>query len=491
MTRADPTRFDAKLSAVVFQSGRRLPVIGSDVRTFSRMAQMRTSHLAFLAAAARLLLRLPCSVLLASSALAQTSPADSAPSSEPWALRWQATNVTQSHPRFRSPYSGTNSLAADGRTEETTDLTAYAGVRPWHGAELWVNPELDQGFGLSNTVGVAGFPSGEAYKVGADRPYFRLQRAFLRQTIALGGETVAVEPGANQLAAAKPTQGIVLTLGRFSVTDLFDTNTYAHDPRSDFLNWSIIDSGAFDYAADPWGYTYGGAAEISNLNWSLRSGIFELSPVPNEKVTAVGFRQAMWVVEAERRTLWQNRPGKIKLLLFVNRANMARYADAVQLAAEAGGVPDVSRVRRETSRAGGAINVEQELTGELGGFARVGLNDGSKETYEFTEINRSMSAGLVLKGTRWGRADDSFGLGAAVNGLSREARDYFSAGGLGILIGDGRLNYGSEQIVEAVYSFRVGAHLTLSADYQHIVNPAYNRDRGPVSVYSVRAHAEF
>jgi high affinity Mn2+ porin len=430
--------------------------------------------------------------LVGASSHAEGLGADARPAAtEAWAVHGQVTNVTQWHPTFRSPYSGANSLVADGRSEETTDLTLYAGLRPWHGAELWINPEIDQGFGLSNTVGVAGYPSGEAYKVGADRPYVRLPRLFLRQTISLDGEPVAVEAAANQLASVRGADNVVLTVGKFSVVDIFDTNTYAHDPRTDFLNWSVIDSGPFDYAADPWGFTHGAAAEVSQGAWSWRGGVFQLSPVPNGKITAVGFTQTMWVFEGERRLSWQGHPGKLKLLTFVNRGRMARYADAVQRAEGSGDVPDVSLVRRRASRAGVTLNVEQEVAGELGAFARAGINDGRKEAYEFTEINRSLSAGLVLKGGRWGRADDTLGLAGAVNGLSQAARAYFGAGGIGILIGDGRLNYGAEQIVEATYSFRWDARLALSADYQRINHPAYNRDRGPVSIYSIRAHAEF
>ncbi|MDQ6628771.1 MAG: carbohydrate porin [Pseudomonadota bacterium] len=422
------------------------------------------------------------------------SDADSAAGStpaQPWAIHVQVTNVTQWHSSFRSPYQGSNSLAANGRTEETTDFTVYAGARLWDGAEFWVNPEIDQGFGLSNTVGAAGYPSGEAYKIGANAPYLRLPRAYLRQSIALGQEQEAVASGANQLAGSRAADALTFTVGKFSVTDLFDTNAYAHDPRSDFLNWSVIDAGAFDYAADAWGFTFGAAAELDHGPWTLRTGLFELSKVPNGKITAVDFAQTMWVGEIEQRFTWRGQPGKVKFLSFVNSGRMAAYADAVRLGQQSGDVPDLSLVRRRARRAGATIDLEQQLSSELGGFARLSANDGRKEAYEFTEINRSFSAGLVLKGDRWGRANDAIGLAGAVNGLSREAREYFAAGGLGILIGDGRLRYGSEQILEATYTFRWDAHLALSADFQRIGHPAYNRDRGPVAVYAVRAHAEF
>lgn len=415
---------------------------------------------------------------------------DDSSSPETWAVHGQLTNVTQSHSRFTSPYSGTNSLIANGRTEETTDITFYAGVRLSHNTEFWINPEIDQGFGLSNTVGMAGFPSGEAYKIGANAPYLRLPRAFIRQVIPLSDTFVKAESAANQLESTNAINNVTLTVGKLSVTDIFDTNLYAHDPRSDYLNWSIIDAAAFDYAADAWGFTYGGAAEWRHNGWTLRGGVFQLSKVPNGKITAVDFRQNMLVGELEQRYEWLGHPGKIKFLGFVNRGRMASYRDAVQLAQKSGDTPDAALVRRFHSRPGSSVNVEQELSSDLGAFVRASLNDGTKEAYEFTEINKSISAGLSLLGDRWGRHDDVVGLAGVINGLSSEARRYFSAGGIGILIGDGRLNYGTEKIIETYYSFRISPYLKIALDYQYAHNPAYNRDRGPLSIYTIRVHTE-
>ena len=407
-----------------------------------------------------------------------------------WSAFGQLTNVTQWHGSFRSPYGGTNSLAAGGPAEETTDATLYAGSRLWRGAEFWVNPEIDQGFGLSGTLGVAGFPSGEAYKIGANAPYLRLPRVFVRQYIPLGEPGEHVETVANQFAYQSAGDSLTITAGKLSVVDIFDVNRYAHDPRGDFMNWALIDAGTFDYAADAWGFTYGAAAELARGPWTLRGGIFQLSPVPNGKITGVDFSQYSLLAELETRCDWGGRPGKAKVLGFVNRGNMGNYADAVQLASQSGGTPNTASVRRFSSRPGISVDLEQEVSSEIGLFARAGANDGRFEAYEFTEINKTVSAGLSLAGERWGRPEDKVGIGAVLNGLSGDARSYFSAGGLGILIGDGRLNYGSEQIVEVYYSLKVNARLSLSVDYQHIENPAYNRDRGPVSVYGMRLHAE-
>jgi high affinity Mn2+ porin len=420
-----------------------------------------------------------------------SAASDDASVPETWSIHGQVTNVSQRHSRFNSPYAGTNSLVANGRTEETTDITLYAGVRLWAGAELWVNPEIDQGFGLSNTVGLAGFSSGEAYKIGANTPYLRLPRAFIRQVIPVGGENTSVDGAANQLGGARATDNVTLTIGKFSVTDVFDVNAYAHDPRADFLNWSIIDAGAFDYAADAWGFTNGFAAEWSQNTWTLRGGVFALSRVPNGKITGIDFSQYMLVSEIERRYEWLGHPGKVKLLGFVNRGRMGSYQEALQLARRTGDAPDTALVRQFGSRPGATLNWEQELAADLGMFLRMSANDGAKEAYEFTEINRSISGGFSLKGDRWNRHDDTVGMAAAINGLSGDARSYFSAGGTGILIGDGRQRYDAEKIIEAYYSARVTPRVTLALNYQHVNNPAYNRDRGPVSIVGLRAHAEF
>lgn len=430
-------------------------------------------------------------IALAADADAPGGPNTDIPEPERWNIHGQFTNVTQWHPSFRSPYSGTNSLTADSNNKETTDITLYLGLRLWKGAELYANPEIDQGFGLSNTVGLAGFSSAEAYKVGKNDPYHKLPRLFLRQVINLGGEQQAVESGPNQLAGSRSADNLTITVGKFSVVDIFDTNTYAHDPRGDFLNWAVVDAGAFDYAADAWGYTHGLAVEWTQSWWTLRGGLFALSKEPNSVTIDTTWKQYQWVGEFEARQNWFGRPGKVKLLAFATRGRMGGYGDAVNLAQQTGTTPDTGLVRQLAWRPGVALNLEQEVTDDLGVFARASMNDGSKETFEFTDINRSVSAGLSLKGTRWGRPNDTFGAAMVVNGLSGAARQYFAAGGMGVLIGDGALNYGTERIAELYYNVAVIKHLTLGLNYQYVVHPAYNRDRGPVSIGSVRIHAEF
>lgn len=403
----------------------------------------------------------------------------------------QGTFVVQTDPAFSAPYDGPNSLDRRGDSRETADLTLYAGGSPWRGAEIWANPEVDQGFGLHNTTGAAGFPSGEAYKVGKAEPYVRLQRLFLRQTINLGGERTKLDADLNQLGGEVSADRLVLTVGKFGVGDVFDTNAYAHDPRHDFLNWTLIDSGAFDYAADAWGYSVGGAAELYEDKWAIRAGLFNLSVIPNGTVLELGYRQYEAVGEVERRFTLGGHEGRVRVLGWFNHGEMGRLDDALAAAAP-GTTPDVAGVRRYATRAGGAFNVEQELTSILGVFARASVTDGRYEAYEFTDVDRSAAAGLSLKGAGWGRKDDRVGLGAVVNGASAARQRYLAAGGLGILVGDGQLPHpGAEAIGEGWYDLSLaGGKFHATADAQVIGNPAYNRDRGPVAVFALRLHAQ-
>ncbi len=411
---------------------------------------------------------------------------------EAYSVHGQFTHLTQQHPPFRAPYAGANSLQASEAAKETTDLTLFLGLRLWRGGALYFDPEIDQGYGLSNTLGVAGFPSGEAYKVGRWRPYYRTQRLFLRQTFALGPATGGVAAGPTALAGAQADARLAVTVGKLSVVDLFDGNRYAHDPRADFMNWAVIDAGAFDYAADAWGYTLGAALEWTRGEWTLRGGWFALSTLPNAETLDTGFGQHAAVVEAERRYALAGRPGAVRLLGYVDRGRIGRYRDALARAVATGAPPDTALVRRRASKSGWAINLEQALADGVGFFARLSANDGRHEAFDFTEIDRSLAAGLAFQGARWHRPDDTVGLALAVNALAADARAYFAAGGLGILIGDGQLPHpGPERIGEAYYAASLAPGVTLSADVQAIGNPAYNRDRGPVRVWGLRLHAEF
>lgn len=411
---------------------------------------------------------------------------------ETWAVHGQSTFTTQSHPGFASPFSGANSLGGHTQTRETSDVTLYGGVHLWSGAEFWINPELDQGFGLSDSLGVAGYVSGEAYKVGKWNPYFELQRAFLRQTIDLGGDSEKLDPDLNQLGGTQTANRLVFTIGKYSVVDIFDTNKYAHDPRNDFFNWSIVDQGAFDYAANAWGYSYGAAGEWYQDWWTVRAGVFDLSTTPNGVNLSPGVSEGQFVAELEERHQVWDQPGKLKFLYWLTWGELGKYLDAIAQGAATGQTPSTGNVRSFRTKDGVGLNLEQQLTADLGLFARASLSQGDVEEVDFTDINQSLSAGLSLSGARWTRPDDTVGLAGAINRASHDAKLYFAAGGIGGIIGDGQLpNAGAEQIIEAYYSAALCSFAHLTADYQFINNPAYNRDRGPVSVFGIRLHLQY
>jgi high affinity Mn2+ porin len=404
----------------------------------------------------------------------------------------QTTFLEQAYPGFRSPYQGPNSLPGGGQGRETSDASLFVGVRLWRGAELWFNPEIDQGFGLAHTLGVAGFPSGEAYKVGQTYPYARLPRAFIRQTIDLGGDSNKLESGTSQFAGSQTANRLVLTVGKLSVVDIFDGNKYAHDPRNDFLNWAIVDTGTFDYAADAWGYTYGATAEWYQGNWTVRGGLFDLSAVPNSADLDPTFAQFQSVGEIERRYVLWGHPGEIHITGFLTHGRMGTFADAIALAAVTGGPADIAAVRHFQNRGGVSMSVEQEITSDLGAFLRAGWADGTKEPFEFTDVDRTVAGGLSLNGKQWGRPDDTIGVAGVINNIAGVHQAFLNAGGLGILVGDGQLpNPGLEEIIEAYYSYALTAAMRVSADYQFIANPGYNTDRGPVNVFAGRFHAAF
>jgi high affinity Mn2+ porin len=428
-------------------------------------------------------------------AQATTSPPEAADAPENWAVHGQSTFLLQYHPGFGSSVpQGPQSLDSGRRGDETFDATLFAGLRLWTGAEFWINPEIDQGFGLQNTLGIAGFTSGEAYKIGETDPYYRMTRAFIRQTIGLGGETEKVDPDQNILGGTRDKNRIVITFGKFSVTDIFDTNKYAHDPRADFMNWSLIDSGAFDYAADSWGYTYGAVAEWYQDWWTLRAGLFDLSTTPNsEHLVLRPGQQFEAVTEAEERHTLFGQPGKLKLLLYVNRALMARLSTFTQVVASTGVAPSLASLRHLNNRPGAALNLEQSLTEDLGMFARLSAADGRYETFDFTDIDQSAAAGLSLTGKRWGRDADTVAAAFVVNEASRQRLDFFRAGGLGVLVGDGYgqpASAGPEQIFESYYNIGVTKWLNVTLDYQLVNHPGYNAGRGPVHVFGFRLHAQ-
>ncbi|KAB2969215.1 carbohydrate porin [Zoogloea sp.] len=414
---------------------------------------------------------------------------------EDWTARFQATYVWQTKPSMPADYSGPRSLKAARENSYTATTTAYLGFRPWQGGELYLNPEITQGVPFSELSGSGGFTNGELTRTAGTRPKMYRQRLFLRQTWGLGGGDEAVEADLNQMAGTVDKNRVVLTVGNFSTLDVFDDNRYAKDPRVHFMNAGFMAPLSYDYAADARGFGWGFAAEWYQDDWVLRVGRMTGPKEPNMLPTdSQIFKHYGDQVEVERgHTLW-GQPGKLRLLAWRNRAVVASFEDALgYLKANPDADPQaILAVRRgEKIKYGVGINLEQAINDDLGFFLRAMKADGRTETYAFTETDASLGMGLALKGTAWGRGMDTLGLGYARNSLSKDRREYLEAGGISFFIGDGRLSYRPEQLVETYYSLNVWKTVFLTADYQRMWNPAYNADRGPANFFAMRIHTEF
>ena len=409
-----------------------------------------------------------------------------------WNVHGQMTFIGQGYPSVHSPYEGQNSLSGAKQFKNTTSATAFLGLRLGDNTEFYVNPELMQGSGLSETYGLGSYSNGEAQKSGFPLPRSNSARVFIRHTFGLGGEQEAIEDGPNQLASKQDISRITVVVGKISAIDFFDGNTYSHDPRRDFLNWNMYCCGSYDLTMDKVGYTWGGYAELNQKDWAFRAGYFLLPTSSNQNSFDTNIpTRGQYVAELELRySLW-SQPGKLRLMGYLSRGNAGSYAEAVALPLTSPNYPDITLTRRVRNNPGFAVNVEQAITDQLGIFSRYSLGAGQTEKLGWTDCDASFSVGAVLKGASWGRPDDRIGIGGVIDALSPAARSYFAAGGLGILIGDGQLNYRNEKILEAFYAYSVSSGVTVTFDYQAIANPAYNADRGPVSIFSTRLHAEF
>jgi high affinity Mn2+ porin len=445
-------------------------------------------------------------------AKAAETPTNSVPASviEPpdarqqnWNWHVQNTDIVQGYPGFSSKYSGPNSLPSGGETRETVSLDLMAGVRLWRGAEAHIDGMMYQGFGFHNTLGVEGFPNGEAFRLGTDVPNGTISRLFIRQTIGLGGEQEDMPDDQLTLAGKQDISRLTFTMGRFSAKDIFDNNAYANDPRTQFMNWALMANEAWDYPADAIGYTTGIAAELNQPKWTLRYGFFQMPRFSNsltaeDRIFKWPYDSAAqdeplleaWgmVTEFERRYTIKDHPGVIRLLAYLNRANMGSYQDAVNSPTRPA---DITASAEFRYKYGFGLNLEQEIAKNIGFFSRLGWSDGQNQAWVFSDVDYTATAGISIKGESWGRPDDTFGLAGVLNGLSRVHQEFFEAGGTGILAGDGALNYRWEKILESYYDFKIWKTIHATADYQFITDPAFNRDRGPVSVFGARLHWEF
>ncbi len=409
--------------------------------------------------------------------------------SDRWELHAQTTYIQQGYPSYRALYSGANSLSPAAQTRETWTMSAFAGVRLWDGGAVYYNPELFQGFGLSDTVGLGGFSNGEAQKSNFPTPRYSTSRLFLRQTFGFGGEQEPLDSAPNQLSDKVDVSRLTVQAGRFAVGDVFDNNSYAKDPRKDFMNWAMWAPGAFDYAADKIGLTWGATAELNQKNWALRAGYFLMDAESNSNNFDMHLvRRGEYVMELEERYNLFGRAGKLRVIPWINSAFAGSYRETLD---DPTLNLDIAQTRKSRIKYGYAITLEQSVTDDVGVFGRWSWNDGHNEIMAFTDIDRSLSGGVSIKGTSWGRKNDTIGVGGAINGLSRDHRDFLAAGGLGPLIGDGALNYRTERILETYYSYALLDTTWLTFDYQFVANPAFNADRGPISIFSARLHAEF
>ena len=425
-----------------------------------------------------------------------TYAAENAFESENWTARFQSTYIWQKKPGFDAAYTGQNSLLTNREKSYTFTNTAYLGFRPWNGGELYLNPEIAQGAPFSNLSGMGGFPSGELTKAGGTNPKLYRQRLFLRQTWNFGGGSELVEADLNQMAGMVDRNRFVLTVGNFSTLDVFDDNTYAKDPRTQFMNWGAWSYSAFDYAADARGYGWGVAGELYRGDWVFRFGRMSGPRDPNGLPIdyQVG-RHYGDQFEIEHAHQIGELPGKIRLLAWRNRAIVASFQDALAYGQAHPADPNhqwILQARNgEKIKYGIGIGAEQAITGDLGVFFRGMTADGRTETYAFTEVDASLTAGFSLKGGAWKRGNDTVGMALMRNMLGTDRRNYLAAGGISFFIGDGALRYKPEDIVEVYYSWNAWKNVYLTADFQRINNPAYNADRGPVSIGGVRFHAEF
>jgi high affinity Mn2+ porin len=417
---------------------------------------------------------------------------DPAPASERWNLYYQATSIGQYHGSFPSPYSSPFSLLPHPEAEASLTTTLFLGWRPFRDTQFYFDPEIAGGRGFSATDGVANFPNGEMPRVSTATPKPYIARLYFTQDFGFGDERESIESDENQLAGSRPMTRYSVSVGRFTITDFFDNNRYTHDPRTQFMGWGIMYNGAWDYPADTRGYTWGWVHEFHTRRWSLRyASVAEPRVANGERFDRRLLRDRGDVFEGELRGRLRGHDGAVRLLHYLNHSDSGTYAQALSVAEQSGTTPDVAAVHRPgTLKYGFGVSADQEIAAGVGVFGRLGWNDGKTESFTFTAIDRLASVGVSVSGDRWKRAHDSVASEWTINGLSGIHRMYLQRGGYDFLIGDGRLRYGCENIWETYYSARLVPWLFATVDLQHISNPAYNRDRGPVWVETLRLHIE-
>lgn len=439
-------------------------------------------------------------VLLAIACLPAVAAAQAEEPGPSIALHAQATWTRQYKPAFDAPYSGPNSLRTAREWSYSFTTTADVGIGLWRGAQVHLNPEAVQGHPLSSLTGAGGLGNGELQR--GSSPSLRSYRArmYFQQRVDVGGGDERIEPDFNEIGGTTTQRRWTITAGTISLLDFFDPNPYAKDPREQFANWSFLTHGAWDYAADARGYTTGAMAEYKGTGWAVRGGRFMQPRVPNGlqlEHDLMRLHGDQLEVDADLPLRLAAGPLRGRVLVFRNRVDGGSFADA--LAAAGPGVPDLGTVRRVQTRRGWGLTLEAPLGDDAGVFLRMSRNDGNVEPYAFTSIDRQVAVGSQFSGKPWGRAQDRWGVGFAANGLSGPHRAYLARGGQDFFLGDGALSYGTERVLEAYYRW-VFPEVALgpwklqnafSGGVQHMANPGYNRDRGPVRTWMARWHAEF
>ena len=432
-------------------------------------------------------------LLLGALRLFAQAPPDQPAEIENWNLFYQATSIGQYHGTFHSPYADAFSLQDYPERDVSLTTTIFFGLRLEKNTELYFDPEIAGGRGFSGVNGLANSSNGELPRVATATPKPYLARLYIMHDFGFGSETEQIESDENQLAGPRPMTRYTIVVGRFTLTDFFDNNKYSHDPRTQFMGWAVMYNGAWDYPADVRGYTWGWMHEFHTRNWSFRYASAAMPRVAN----GLRFDRRLFVnrgdvLEAERRYTLSKHAGTLRLLNYENHADAGTYAQAIQLAEQTKTVPDITATRRNgTLKYGFGINLEQDVTGDFGVFARLGWNDGKTESFAFTAMDRLATGGVSFTGKRWHRPNDTVATELTVGGLSRVHAQYLADGGHDFLIGDGALEYGPEYVWESYYNAKVWHGTFAGFDLQHVVNPAYNEQRGPVWIPSIRIHIEF
>jgi high affinity Mn2+ porin len=406
----------------------------------------------------------------------------------------QANFIRQQHTAFYAKYSGANSFQPDKEHATSRVMTLYTGFRITKRLEFLADVETAGGGGLSSALGIAGFPNVDVVRnpTLGQAPY--MSRMMLHYTIPLTGETTDATRNPLSLASTVPVRRLELRLGKLSTVDFFDLNAPGSDSHLQFMNWALVNNGAYDYAADTRGYTYGLVAEVYSKTWAARFGEMLMPTVANGIDLDWNIARARGEnFEFEYHpSLLPKRAGIVRALAFVNHANMGSYRDAISgYLSGRDTVPDITLYRRQgTVKYGFGLNAEQELSHLWRAFGRLGWNEGANESFAYTEIDRTAEIGTDFQGTPWHRPQDKVGAAFVTNGISGDHRRYLALGGYGFIIGDGGLNYGLEKIFETYYTAHVWREMSFAIDYQRVTNPGYNRDRGPASVVGFRIHVE-